>query len=520
MDSMTSAMLDRNAASMPARDAKAALYVDQRLSPAALQFLKRDHQLFIDGRWSAAQSGETLDVFDPSNGQLIGRLQHGGSADIDRAVDAARRAFESGDWSRVKPAGRTRMMFKLAELLEQHGDELAEIESIDNGKPITAARHGIAGTAEMLRYMAGWATKLTGETVNVSMAGEWHAYTTREPIGVVAQIIPWNFPLNMAIWKIAPALAAGCTIVLKPAEQASLVVLRLAELIQEAGIPNGVVNVVTGLGSTAGAALAMHPGVDKVAFTGSTATGKRIAEASLGNLKRVSLELGGKSPVIVFPDADLESAALGAAHAIFFATGQTCSAGSRLYVHRKVFDQVIADVIEHGRRLKVGHGLDPSTEMGPVVSAQQWQKVNDYLDSGRSDGARVIATQNVDAEMQGYFVAPTVILGATSRMRVVREEIFGPVVCAIPFDDDLESVAAQANDSPFGLFASIWTRDLACAHRLSRRLKAGTVGVNTHFVHDAAMPFGGFKQSGWGRERGAEVLGLYTEVKSTAVRLA
>ena len=496
------------------------IIIDPRLSPATAQFLGAKHGLLIDGRFSPAQSGKTFDVIDPGNGELIARLAEGDAADIDLAVAAARRAFEYGEWARMKPAARTKLMFRLADLLEQHADVLAELETIDNGKPLTVAKHGIPGTAEMLRYMAGWATKVNGETMNVSMAGEWHAYSTREPIGVVGQIIPWNFPLNMAIWKIAPALAVGCTVVLKPAEQASLVTLRLGELIQEAGIPNGVVNIVTGFGGTAGAALARHPGVDKIAFTGSTETGKQIVQASLGNLKRVSLELGGKSPVFVFPDADLELAAAGAANAIFFATGQTCSAGSRLYVHKKVFEKVIANVVARGNRIKVGHGLDAGTEMGPVVSERQLQRVQAYIQRSQEDGAHVMTSKRDDLDRNGYFVAPTVIVDTRPDMSVIREEIFGPVVCAIPFDDDnVDSIATLANDTPFGLFASIWTKDLKIAHRLARRIKAGTVGINAHFVHDASMPFGGFKQSGWGRERGGEVLGLYTETKSIAVNL-
>ena len=494
--------------------------IDSRLSPATGQFLGVKHGLFIDGRFSPALSGRTFDVFDPGNGKLIARLAEGDAADVDLAVAAARRAFEGGAWAAMKPAARTKLMFRLADLLEQHTDELAELETIDNGKPLSVAKHGIAGTAEMLRYMAGWATKVNGETMNVSMAGEWHAYSTREPIGVCGQIIPWNFPLNMAIWKIAPALAVGCTVVLKPAEQASLVTLRLGELIQEAGIPKGVVNIVTGLGATAGAALARHPGVDKIAFTGSTETGKQIVQASLGNLKRVSLELGGKSPVFVFPDADLDLASAGAANAIFFATGQTCSAGSRLYVHKKVFDKVVANVVARGNRIKVGHGLDAGTEMGPVVSERQLQRVQAYIQRGQEDGARVMTSKREELRGTGYFVAPTVIVDTRPDMSVVREEIFGPVVCAIPFDDDdIDDIAAQANDTPFGLFASIWTSDLKVAHTLARRIKAGTVGVNAHFVHDPAMPFGGFKQSGWGRERGSEVLSLYTETKSIAINL-
>ena len=420
----------------------------------------------------------------------------------------------------MKPAERTRLLLKLADLIEQHGDELAELEVIDNGKPLAFARRGIAGTADMVRYMAGWATKFHGETVEMSMPGDWHAYTLRQPIGVVGQIIPWNFPLSMAIWKLAPALAVGCTVVLKPAEQTPLNALRLGTLIQEAGFPDGVVNIVTGFGSTAGAALAAHPGVDKVAFTGSTATGKRIVQSALGNLKKVTLELGGKSPVFVFPDADLEHAAAGAANAIFFNSGQVCSAGSRLYVHKRVYDKVVADVAAHGDRLQLGHGLEAGNQLGPLISKVQMERVNTYIDQGRGAGANVVTQRRLDADRVGYFVAPTVLADTRNDMAVVREEIFGPVVCAMPFDDDdLDRIAATANDSDFGLFAGIWTGDLRLAHRLARRIKAGSVSVNAHMVNEPALPFGGFKQSGWGRERGREALDLYSELKSVAINL-
>jgi phenylacetaldehyde dehydrogenase len=489
------------------------------LSEKAARFIAAEHRMLIGGKWVSALSGKDIEVLDPGTGTLVARVPEGDAADIDLAVRAARHAFESGPWSKTKPAERTRLMFRLADLIEQHAEELAEIETIDNGKPLSVARRGIPGCADMLRYMGGWATKITGESVNVSAEGEWHAYTTREPIGVVGQIIPWNFPLSMAIWKIAPALATGCTVVLKPAEQTPLNAIRLGQLIQEAGFPDGVVNIVTGFGVTAGAALAGHLDVDKIAFTGSTATGKRIAQAALGNLKKVTLELGGKSPVFIFPDAQLDLATAGAANAIFFNSGQVCSAGSRLYVHKKVFDQVVEGVAAFGNRLQLGHGLEAGSEIGPLVSADQMSRVNAYIKSGRDSGATIL-TRDSPSSGAGYFVPPTVFVDTSSDMAVVREEIFGPVVCAMRFDDeDLERLAAQANDTEFGLFAGIWTQNLTLAHKFAKRIRAGSVSVNAHMVNDPALPFGGFKQSGWGRERGAEALNLYTETKSVAIRL-
>jgi phenylacetaldehyde dehydrogenase len=371
----------------------------------------------------------------------------------------------------------------------------------------------------MFRYMAGWATRLNGETIPVSSPGNWLAYTVREPAGVVAQIIPWNFPLMMAAWKLAPALAAGCTIVLKPAEQTPLSALRFGELIAEAGIPAGVVNIITGFGETAGAALAEHPDVDKVAFTGSTEVGKLIVKAAAGNLKRVSLELGGKSPAIVFPDADIERAIAGTADAIFYNQGQCCTAGSRLFAHKSIYDKVVEGVVARAGKIKVGHGLDPEVELGPLVSKEQHSRVTGFLESGRQQGAEIATGGHVIGN-QGYFVEPTVLTRTDRSMKVVREEIFGPVVCVQSFDDaDLEAVAKFANDTEYGLQASIWTQNLKVAHTLARKIKAGTICINTHNYGDPAWPFGGFKQSGWGREMGHEVMEHYTETKSVAVLL-
>lgn len=490
------------------------------LSSAALKFVAKEHKMFIDGKWVAAQSGKTFPVEDPATQEIIAHVPYGDKADIDLAVEAARRAFESGPWARISPADRSKLVWRLGDLLTRHADELAELEALDNGKPVTNARKGdVQGSIEMFYYMAGWATRLNGETIPVSSPGSWHAYTLREPVGVVGQIIPWNFPLMMAAWKIAPALAAGCTIVLKPAEQTPLSALRLAELVQEAGIPDGVVNVVTGFGETAGAALAEHPDVDKVAFTGSTEVGKLIVKASAGNLKRVSLELGGKSPAIVFPDADLDLAIAGTASAIFYNQGQCCTAGSRLFAHKSIYDRIVRGVVAEAAKMKVGHGLDPTVNLGPLVSKEQHQRVTDFIRSGGEQGAEV-ATGGKTGNGTGYFVEPTVLVNTNRDMRVVREEIFGPVVCVQSFDDqDLDSVAKFANDTEYGLQASVWTRNLSVAHKMARKIKAGTICINTHNYGDPAWPFGGYKQSGWGREMGKEVMEHYTETKSVAARL-
>ena len=490
------------------------------LGSAARSFLAKPHNLLIDGKWVPAKSGKTFAVEDPATQEVIAHVAEGDAADIDLAVAAARRAFESGPWARMLPAERARLVWRLGDLLEQHADEFAELEAQDNGKPVTAARAGdVAGSIEMFRYMSGWATRLVGETVPVSSPGNWFAYTVREPVGVVGQIIPWNFPLMMAAWKLAPALAAGCTIVLKPAEQTPLSALRFGELIMEAGFPAGVVNIVTGFGETAGAALSGHPDVDKVAFTGSTEVGKLIVKAAAGNLKRVSLELGGKSPQIVFPDARLDNAIAGTASAIFYNMGQCCTAGSRLFAHKKVFDKVVEGLVSEAGKLKIGHGLDPATTLGPLVSDEQHRKVQGYLESGRTEGAEVVTGGSVGGN-RGYFIQPTVLANTNRNMKVVREEIFGPVVCVQPFEeDDLDGIAKFANDTEYGLSASIWTQDLTRAHLLARRIKAGTVWINTHNWGDAAFPFGGYKQSGWGREMGKEVMEHYTETKAVGARL-
>ncbi len=474
--------------------------------------------MYIDGRFVDARDGGTIDVVDPATGMVFDRIPAGGAEDVDRAVAAARRAFEDGPWARMTPAGRARLIWRLADLIDANADELAEIESLDNGKPVTDARHNdVPGAAELLRYMAGWSTKITGQTIALSSPQPFHAYTLREPVGVCGQIIPWNFPLAMAAWKLAPALASGCTVVLKPAEQTSLSALRLAELVEEAGFPAGVVNVVTGLGETAGAALSAHPDVDKVAFTGSTEVGRKILEAARGNLKKVSLELGGKSPMIVFDDADIERAVKAVASGVFYNMGQTCSAGTRLYIHRDVAREVLAGVATEARTLRIGHGLDSATQIGPLVSEEQFRKVSGYVAIGLDEGASLVAGGNRCGEA-GYFLEPTVLADTRPDMRVVREEIFGPVLVTATFDDE-DAVIAEANNSIYGLAGSLFTRDVSRAHRVARRLKAGTIGINTHHVVDAALPFGGFRQSGWGREMGWEAIQLYTDVKSVGIAL-
>ncbi len=489
------------------------------VGPAARSFLNRQHQLLIDGQWVAASSEARTELIDPATGNVIATAAQGTAADVDRAVVAARRAFE-GPWRKTTPSQRTQMMLRFATLIEANGQELAELECINSGKPLAFCRNGdVVGIVEMLRYMAGWTTKMGGETPNVSLPGEWHAYTLLEPVGVVGQIVPWNFPLNMTMWKIAPAIAAGCTIVLKPSEQTPLTALRLGELALEAGIPPGVLNIVTGFGNPVGASIAAHPDIDKVAFTGSTEVGRRIAQAATGNLKKVSLELGGKSPVIVFPDANLQAAAAGVCSSIFFHAGQVCAAGSRLYVHERAFDEVLDAVARRAREIRVGHGMDAGTEMGPVISQRQLDRVLGYIQSGQDQGASLLVGGERIGE-QGFFVQPTVLTGVKPGMAVHDEEIFGPVLCAMSFnDDDLDRISATANASPYGLAASVWTRDISIAHKMARRLQAGIVNVNALSSPDATLPYGGYKQSGWGRERGFDAIKLYTEVKAVAVNL-
>jgi phenylacetaldehyde dehydrogenase len=495
-------------------------FVQREYSPHAKAVLARAPALFINNEWVASTHGATIAVEDPSTGREVSRIADASDADVDRAVNAARAAFDDGRWSDLPPNVRENTMRKLADLIEAHAAEFAELEAIDNGKPVGMARMvDVPGAVDHLRYMAGWASKLGGETMQPSTMprGTVFSYVSREPVGVAAQIVPWNFPLLMATLKISPALAAGCTLILKPAEQTSLTALRLGDLVVQAGFPPGVINIITGNGHTAGDRLVKHPGVDKVAFTGSTEVGKIINRNATETLKRVTLELGGKSPVVVMPDVNVADAAAGAAGAIFFNSGQVCIAGSRLFAHRSIFDQVIEGIAGATAFWTPRPSLDPGAHMGPLVSRDQFDRVMGYIEAGKRDGATV-AVGGDSPSSNGYYVNPTILVDVKPTMSVVSEEIFGPVVVAQRFDD-IDEVAKMANDTCYGLGAGVWTRDVSAMHRLASKIKAGTVWGNCHAVIDPALPFGGFKQSGFGREQARQGIEAYTELKTVIIKL-
>lgn len=486
---------------------------------AAAAFLAKGPQkLLIGGEWVESQSGATFDTLDPATGSVISKLQRANAADVDAAVAAARKAFASGPWPSMTPMERSQLLWKIADIMEANIDELSELETLDQGKALYVGRWAeIPGAIAQFRYFSGMATKIEGSTIPTSInyqpeGKQVFAYTRLEAVGVVGAILPWNSPLVLTAMKIAPALAAGCTMVLKPSEETSLTTVRLLELIQEAGLPEGVLNLVTGFGGEVGQPLAEHMDVNKIVFTGSTATGRRIVEASKANLKRVGVELGGKSPVIIMDDADLDAAIPGAANAIFFNGGQVCIAGSRLYAHSSVYDKVVEGMAAQAQAIQLGHGLDPNTHMGPLISKGHASKVAGFIADGKKAGASIL-TGGETAGPNESFVTPTVIADVSPDMSVVREEIFGPVVVVTRFDDADEVVAA-ANDSDFGLAAGIWTEGLSNATRLAERIHAGTVWINSHAMYDAALPIGGMKQSGYGRESGQAAMDNYLELKT------
>ncbi|MED3997362.1 aldehyde dehydrogenase family protein [Peribacillus frigoritolerans] len=487
-----------------------------KLNPRVQEFLKGTKKLLINGELVEAASGKTFETLDPSNGKVLAVVSEAGPEDVDKAVKAARTAFDKGPWKKMSASERSRLIYKLADLMEEHKEALAQLDTLDNGKPIGETTNADVPLAiDHFRYYAGWTTKIVGQTIPV--AGNYFNYTRHEAVGVVGQIIPWNFPLLMAAWKLGAALATGCTIVLKPAEQTPLSALYLGKLALEAGFPPGVLNVIPGFGETAGSPLVDHPDVDKIAFTGSTSVGKMIMRQASGTVKKISLELGGKSPNIILPDADMSKAIPGALMGIMFNQGQVCCAGSRLYIQKKSYDNVVADLVSHAKNIKQGAGLDPSTQIGPLVSSEQMERVGGYIEKGKSEGAEVVTGGNY-GQGEGYFVTPTIFAGVEDEMTIAKEEIFGPVVAAMPFDD-LDDVINRANNSEYGLAAGLWTQDVKKAHYVANELKAGTVWVNCYNAFDAASPFGGYKQSGIGREMGSYALDNYTEVKSVWINL-
>ena len=476
----------------------------------------RQTQLFIGGQWVPAQSGKTFETINPATEEVIASVAEGDAADVDLAAKAARKAFESGPWSTMDARDRGRLMYKLADLIEEEADELAALESLDNGKPIRDAKAAdLPLTIDALRYYAGYADKIHGQTIPVR--GNYFTYTRKEPVGVVGQIIPWNFPMLMVAWKWGPALAAGCTIVMKPAEQTPLTCLRMARLAQKAGIPDGVINVVPGYGPTAGAAVVKHPGIDKIAFTGEGLTAQIIMREAASTLKRITFELGGKSPNIIYADSDLDAAAAGAHFGLYFNQGQCCCAGSRVYVEEKIHDKFLDKVAAMNKSRKLGNQLDPTTEQGPQVDKAQYDKIMKYIGIGKEQGATMISGGSRHGD-KGFFVQPTLFSGVKDDMAIAREEIFGPVMSVLTFKDT-DDIVARANNTSFGLAAAVWTRDVGKAHYLAKKIKAGTVWINCYDVFDAAAPFGGYKMSGMGRELGEEGLRAYTETKTVTVAM-
>jgi len=484
-------------------------------SSAILDFLRKPKQLLIGGKWVPAKSGKTFETINPANEEVLALAAEGDKADIDEAVKVARKAYEEGKWPNINPHQRARYLLKIADLMEQNLDELATLETLNNGMAISLSRAFVAGSIDVFRYYAGWATKIYGET-NPSHPGMFN-YTLREPVGVCGQIIPWNGPIAMFAWKIAPALACGNVAIIKPAEQTPLTALRMGELVLEAGVPEGVVNIITGFGETAGAAIASHPEIDKVAFTGSTEVGKLILQASAGNLKRVSLELGGKSPNVVFADADIESAVATSMMGFCMLSGQVCCAGTRVFVQQDFKDRFVDAFTRYTSKIKAADPLNPKTMVGPLVSKDQYDRVKSYLDLGKQEGAKASLGGEV-AKGKGYFIDPTIFTDVKNNMRIAREEIFGPVAAVIPFKDENDAIL-QGNDTAYGLAAAVWTNDVSRAHKVARALKAGTVWVNCYNNIDAISPFGGYKQSGIGRELGKYAIDLYTQIKSVYMKL-